>query len=165
MRIDIVSLFPEFVDQCAGFGVTGQRRLRNAQVLMVGAGGLGGEQGRDVEAVAVGVPMEGHAAAPGEPGGEDVLLFLAAAHVEGVLAAAHRKVGQVGQEGRDADAAGDHQVAPGGAHRGEQVARPACLERVAGLQRFVEGGFDVVGRTAVLGGAVAGLGHGTRRLG
>lgn len=28
MRIDIVSLFPEFVDQCAGFGVTGRARER-----------------------------------------------------------------------------------------------------------------------------------------
>ncbi|WP_374011874.1 tRNA (guanosine(37)-N1)-methyltransferase TrmD [Pseudoxanthomonas koreensis] len=28
MRIDIVSLFPEFVEQCAGFGVTGRARER-----------------------------------------------------------------------------------------------------------------------------------------
>ncbi|KAF1685895.1 tRNA (guanosine(37)-N1)-methyltransferase TrmD [Pseudoxanthomonas broegbernensis] len=28
MRIDIVSLFPEFVDQCAGFGVVGRARAR-----------------------------------------------------------------------------------------------------------------------------------------
>lgn len=33
MRIDVVSLFPEFVDQCAGFGVVGRARERGLLAL------------------------------------------------------------------------------------------------------------------------------------
>ena len=106
----------------------------------VGAGLLGGEEGRDVEPVAVGVPVEGHPGAR-QPGANTSTFVRAAAHVQGVGRAA-----QAYRTPARYDRKGVMPMPPAiiswwrAVRTGEEVARPRGLDGVARRELLVDEG-------------------------